>query len=369
MYKPDQRKGYLNWYDYGFGEVYKIAAKFDPIKAREVFSRKRGAGSGKDLNAIYRFSASDIPEVSRSLWEEILINHYSVSVEGSQYTYPDGTPIPIIRQNCFFEMSTEEAALVASAVSKLKRAHLIREDGGIDAQKVRGNMALVQACMMALARSKTPAVLRATLKFLQQEPTSKIVLGITFEADQKWLAEHLMLYNPLVLNGKVPMGKSRDDIIDKFNAPNLKHRVIIVTPEVGGVGISLHDHIEPTAEDMKGLPMFKTPQQAIFPRYTLAVPTFVFDAMDQLFGRTIRHGMRSHTTIIAVYVKNAPIESVLVNTMIKSGVAKGSLQDKNRVFPNEFDVFIENETEEDRPLRAMLEKMQSMEIGELKKAK
>jgi hypothetical protein len=76
--------------------------------------------------------------------------------------------------------------------------------------------------------------------------------------------------------------------------------------------------------------------------------------------------MRSPATIIAVYAKNAPLESVLVNTMIKSGVAKGSLLDKTRIFPNEYEIWIEAETEEDAPLREMLEKMKAMSADQLK---
>lgn len=369
MYKQDNRRGICDWRNHGLGGAFDRACRFDKIKTHSIFSQKRGSAPGRDLNIIYRLSSSDIPEILRKLWEEVLIHHYSVNVEGLTHTYADGTVIPIVRRNSFFEMTQEEAAQVTAAIRKLRNAHLVRDDGAVDVQGVRRNMAMVQSCMMALAHSKVPAVLRAALKLLQEQPTCKVILGITFEADQKWLVEHLELYHPLVLNGKVPIGATRDEIVDKFNAPNLKNRVIIVTPEVGGVGISLHDHLEPTFEDMKQLPMFKTPQEALFPRYTLAVPTFVFDAMDQLFGRTDRHGMRSPTTVIVVYVKNAPLESVLVNTMIKSNVAKGSLQDKKRIFPNEFDVWIENETEADAPLREMLEKMQSMGTEELKKAK
>jgi hypothetical protein len=369
MYKQDQRRGILNWKDYGLGGVFDRACRFNSQKTHSIFSQKRGTSSGRDMNMVYRIGATDVPEILRKLWEEVFILHYSVNVEGLTHVYADGTSIPIIRRNSFFEMTAEEATLVTAAVRKLRNAHLVRDDGGVDVQGVRKNMAMVQSCMMALAHSKVPAVLRATLKLLQEHPTCKILLGITFEADQKFLAEHLSLYHPLVLNGKVPIGAPRDVIVAKFNAPNLRHRVAIVTPEVAGVGLSFHDHIEPSPEDMKELPMFKNPQEAFFPRFTLAVPTFVFDAMDQLFGRTDRHGMRSPTTIIAVYVKNAPLESVLVNTMIKSNVAKGSLQDKKRIFPNEFDVWIENEVPEDKPLREMLEKMQTMGMDDLKKAK
>jgi hypothetical protein len=98
----------------------------------------------------------------------------------------------------------------------------------------------------------------------------------------------------------------------------------------------------------------------------LAISGYNFDAMDQLFGRITRHGMRSPATIIAVYAKNAPLESVLVNTMIKSGIAKGSLLDKSRIFPNEYTVWIEAECLDDAPLRDMLEKMRAMSSDELK---
>jgi hypothetical protein len=285
-----------------------------------------------------------------------------------------------VRRNAFYILPKEEAEECVAAIQGLKRANIIDKDG-VNAAAARGNMALVQAAMMKLAHSKVGILIRESKKILRADPAAKVMLGIPFKVDQAYVEQELKIYNPLVLNGDVKHsekitfkgptgvmveGNHRDEIVAKFNTPSVKHRLLIVTPEVGGVGLSMHDFVDPDEVQMKSLPMFKTPETALFSRYLLAISGYNFDAMDQLFGRITRHGMRSPATIIAVYAKNAPLESVLVNTMIKSGVAKGSLLDKTRIFPNEYEIWIEAETEEDAPLREMLEKMKAMSADQLK---
>ena len=78
--------------------------------------------------------------------------------------------------------------------------------------------------------------------------------------------------------------------------------------------------------------------------------------------------MRSDVRLTVFYASNVPVESILVNTMMKSQVAKGSISAKNRQFPNEFDIYIENETAAHANLRALLTKMKTMSSEELKGA-
>uniref|UniRef100_A0A6C0CGU2 Helicase ATP-binding domain-containing protein n=1 Tax=viral metagenome TaxID=1070528 RepID=A0A6C0CGU2_9ZZZZ len=378
MYKYDQRFGY-RWVDYGLGTAYNYACLMDANKTNEIFSRKLGCSMEfRDLNLRYRIQdKKQIPDILKWLWEELMINHWAISVDSIVFQHE------VVRRNAFYILPAEEAEICIAAILGLKRANIIDKDG-VNAQAARGNMALIQSAMMKLAHSKIGILIRKTKELLRANPTAKVMLGIPFKADQEYVAEELKIYSPLILNGDVPhnetitfvgptgdkvTGNHRDEIVAKFNTPSVKHRLLICTPEVGGVGLSMHDHVEPNEEQMKALPMFKTPEEALFPRFLLAISGYNFDAMDQLFGRITRHGMRSPATVIAVYAKNAPLESVLVNTMIKSGVAKGSLLDKTRIFPNEYNIWIENETEDDAPLREMLEKMRAMSAEQLKLAK
>jgi hypothetical protein len=89
--------------------------------------------------------------------------------------------------------------------------------------------------------------------------------------------------------------------------------------------------------------------------------------MFQAAGRIYRGGVRSECFVCFFYGSNAPLESVLVNTMIKSGVAGGiAAPGSGRIFPNQYDFYIENETAEHKPLRDMLVKVQKMSKEEIK---
>jgi hypothetical protein len=375
IHKHDQRFGH-RWANFGLGQIYKYACVFDKDKTQEIFARKLGVGAEyTDLDLRYRITdKKQIPDILKWLWEELMINHWAVSVDSIVFEHT------VVRRNAFYILPKEEAEECVAAIQGLKRANIIDKDG-VNAAAARGNMALVQAAMMKLAHSKVGLLIRETKKILRANPTAKVMLGIPFKADQDYVAQELKIYSPLILNGDVPhnqtvefigpngekaKGNHRDEIVAKFNTPSVQHRLLICTPEVGGVGLSMHDFVEPNEEQMKALPMFKTSEEALFSRTLLAISGYNFDAMDQLFGRITRHGMRSPATIIAVYAKNAPLESVLVNTMIKSGIAKGSLLDKSRIFPNEYTVWIEAECLDDAPLRDMLEKMRAMSSDELK---
>lgn len=357
MFQQNPGTGQLEWKQHGLGTCYERGLIIDQNMTKRIFAR----------NVI---SAAGLPRLLEDLWDNLFIKFYSVPVVDPVYKDKFGKVIPYIRQNGFYTLNDEAAAECAAAIARLKRAHIIQEDGGVNVQNANSQMALIQSALMALAHAKTPDILRVALEDLRTRPACKLILCIPFRQDQDWLAENLAIYHPLVLHGDVPFSE-RPKIMAAFNAPNLKHRVIIMTPQVGGVGCSLHDHVEPSDEDMKSLQaLFKHKDEALFKRRTYLIPTFHFLAMFQAAGRSYRGGLRSEVFICFFYGSNAPLESVLVNTMIKSGVASGIAgPGTGRIFPNQYDFFIENETDAHKPLREMLTKIQKMSRQEIKDGK
>ena len=354
MFQQNPGTGLLEWKQHGLGSCYEKGMMIDGQLTKRIFAR----------NVI---SASGLTKLLEDLWDNLFQKQYSVPVVDPVYKDKFGQPIPYIRQNGFYRLNDESAAECAAAIARLKRAHVVDDQGGVNVQNANAQMALIQSALMGLAHAKTPDILRVTLEDLRTRKSCKVILCIPFREDQKWLAEQLMIYNPLMLHGEVPFS-DRVGIVNAFNAPNLKHRVLIMTPQCGGVGISIHDHIAPNAEDMKSLSaVFSQGEDALFPRRLYLVPTFHFLAMFQAAGRIYRGGVRSECFVCFFYGSNAPLESVLVNTMIKSGVAGGiASAGTGRIFPNQYDFFIENETLEHKPLRDMLIKVQKMSREEIK---
>jgi hypothetical protein len=173
-----------------------------------------------------------------------------------------------------------------------------------------------------LCHAKINTLVRLTIDKLQ-EPNRKVIICCPFISDQELLIDKLQNYNPLLLNGNI---KNRDTIINQFNEPNNDHRCLVMTQNVGGEGISLHD------------------THSGFPRTMYIVPTHDFLKMVQCAGRIYRRGLKSHTEVFFVYSNDGLIENVLVNTLAKTEIAASILvPGSNREFPGSYEFMIEDD--------------------------
>lgn len=330
----------IEYAKYGVGDIRTLAEKINYNETKKVFTENP-------------LSAANLPNLLHQLWVRVFRAHVVIPVVDPIYVHPV-TKVPFKRRryNAFYELDIAGQEKAIAAIQKLKRANIVRDDGFVDirAANATGNFGLIQRALMELCEAKLFTVVRLALDDLRSHPTRKIILSIPFIAGQDEVLKHLKLYGPLVLNGDVKMDH-RPEIIAKFNEPNTECRVIIMTPEVGGIGISLHDtHGE-------------------YPRRLRMVSTFNFNSCFQSTGRPYRRGLMSDVDIYIMYAANVPLESILLNTLIKSKVCgdvmiPGSL----RVFPGEYDIFIENEHKY-KDLRKNLMGMQKMSLMALKQAK
>lgn len=370
MFEMNHRTRVQEWVDYGFGGVVEQAARFDRVTTYAIMAScfpVNNVPKGTKEDYKYRITKKEMEKALRLLWEQVLIHHYQPRTEDVVHKNRDGVPFKFVKRNGFFPLEPEEAAECAEAISALKKAHVIQGDQ-INVKNARDQMAFVQSQLMKLTHAKTPAFLRRIVSRLKADPTCKVIAVFPFIDDQNWLLKNLKMYGAVQINGKVTF-EQRSSNIKLFNEPNLKCRVIIISPAAGGIGVSLHDHVEPTVEDYLGLKhLFDAPDLCIFPRKIEAISTFDYMAMFQAYGRAYRTGMRSDVELTVFFASNVPIESILVNTMMKSQIAKNSITAKNREFPDEFEIYIENENESHAELRSMLEKMRAMAVDELKNA-
>jgi hypothetical protein len=209
--------------------------------------------------------------------------------------------------------------------------------------------------------------MRQAKALLSANKFKKLILIVPFLEDQEFLMNNLDMYGAVQVNGKVKLA-DRSRNIALFNQPNLKCRVIIITPEAGGIGVSLHDHIEPSDEDFKPYAhLFKSKKDLVFPRDLLALSNFNYLYMFQAYGRAYRSGMRSDVTLTVFYAANASVESVLINTMMKSKIAQGMNLAKKREYPDQFEVYVDPRYPEADTLREFLNRMRNLTLEEMKK--
>jgi len=340
MYNPG--KGIMEYTKYGVGEIRLLAEKINKAETLKVFRE-------------YPLSASNLPNILHQLWVRIFRPCVVIPVVDPVYiNLETGIPYKRIRLNGFYELDKEGQAKANDAILRLKRAHILRDDGFVDlrAANSKANFGLYQKALMDLCEAKLGTMVRLALADLRDKscPHRKVILSIPFIAGQEECLKNLKQFGALVLNGSVEMS-DRPDIIAKFNEANDDCRVIIITPSVGGVGISLHD------------------TDGRFPVRMRLISDFGFLNSFQTTGRAYRRGLKSDVEIIFMYGANAAIESVLFNTMIKSKTcADVMLPGSNRIYPGEYDIYIENEHKYPE-LRKTLENMKKMSVENLKKTK
>lgn len=151
---------------------------------------------------------------------------------------------------------------------------------------------------------KIPIFQRTAIKTLKQNKNNKVIIFLHYNDSISTLAKNMSKYNPLVLTGSVP-SKKRDDLIEKFNQPNPKYRLLIANPQVGGTGYDLDD------------------KDGNYPRTTFISPSFNTTDDIQAIGRTCRATTKSKSVIRFLYVKHCEMETRLRNSSrIKSKILK-----------------------------------------------
>lgn len=179
------------------------------------------------------------------------------------------------------EMDTDDLKLIKKAYSTMQVM--------FDPETGQMNGAIFQKAIGQIHAVLMPYL----IDFVKVQPFQKIIIVIRESKHFDMLVQHFP--NILILNGKVPM-QQRSAIIAKFQQHDMEHRMIAITPEVGGVGIELDD------------------THGSFPRLVVMLPTTNAISFYQTCGRVQRTNTKSDSKIV---VMQPPLKNTYFKRQMK----------------------------------------------------
>jgi hypothetical protein len=196
-------------------------------------------------------------------------------------------PEPQVESNRFityFNMTDDEYVNYRNAVKHLEEYVIFDTVAG---EAKGAELKDSELLMKEIELCKTGIMIRETLKILEEQPTSKVIIMV----DSLQTIEYLdNVFIHLGVKHNVVTGETskpeRYMIFDAFNEPSLRSRLIIATTKTIGLGISLHDI------------------HGGFPRTTFICQRFGIMATHQAASRTIRENSKSLATVHLVYGKH-----------------------------------------------------------------
>lgn len=174
---------------------------------------------------------------------------------------------------------------------------------------VSDTMGALTKALFAIERAKVPTMLKAAKDHLQTHPRHKIVVCVNYTDSVRELKEELAEFDPLVLDGRVPK-EARATIIDKFQQPDLDHRLLVGNMHVCSTGIDLDD------------------KHGSFPRLCLVSPNYSTLTIHQLGHRFLRLDTKGSSEVQMFYIKQATELPVLTALAKKGGVMKDTTEDQ-----------------------------------------
>lgn len=201
---------------------------------------------------------------------------------------------------------------------------------------------------MKIEKSKVNAMARVAKKQLERDPNCKVGVFFNFTESITKTAELLSEYNPIIFNGQVRK-ENRAALVDKFQEPNLNHRLFIGNIAASSTGIDLDD------------------KYGEYPRYAFASPNYNILDLHQLTRRFVRLDTKSTAVFRFFYGDVARKETSILNALArKSGVMKDTLEgqvEEGVVFPGEYENVFENKEGEEEEEDSDNESVKSAKSG------
>lgn len=186
--------------------------------------------------------------------------------------------------NGFFTFDPETEAAISQQLNAISEClHMQRDRHGRDVVDMSGLAAAVPH-MIELQKLKTPMFVALTRWYISVVPNAKIILFVTFKDVMALLAKQLADLGAVVMNGACSQ-KKRDELMARFQQPNLDCRVMISNPKVGGVGIDLDD------------------KTGNFPRAMFLMPDFTINDLIQAMWRGIRADTKQNSEVAALFIR------------------------------------------------------------------
>jgi SNF2 family DNA or RNA helicase len=237
-------------------------------------------------------------------------------------------PLEIDCKNGYYNMvRTEDRKALLKAILELQTTVKYDERKNTVNYK-EGGFGSLTRCLKNIETSKLHDMIRVARITLEEDPQCKVALFVNFTDSLYTLEDGLMDYKPLRLEGSVNKDK-RQDLINKFQEPNTKRRLLISNLQVASTGIDLDD------------------KHGDFPRYAFASPKYNILELHQLTRRFVRLDSKSIATFRFFYGATGRKEMSILNALSrKSQVMKDTLEgqvSEGIIFPGDYDDEFESE--------------------------
>ena len=170
--------------------------------------------------------------------------------------------------NAYYTVHPEDLDAVVEAVGDLEQATGY-SNGDVNFDGNNQMYTQIGAILSNLEFAKAPLFLRIVREKLEENPSTKIVVGLNFTKTFNYLSEQLSEFNPLTVNGKTKEA-ARKCALELFQKPSFKHRLLIVNTQTMCCGVDLDD------------------KYGDFPRFCLLSPSFKSIETAQFIGRFSR---------------------------------------------------------------------------------
>lgn len=184
----------------------------------------------------------------------------------------------------------------------------------------------ITKALSKIEAAKVNSMARVIEQTLEDYPTCKVGVFVNYTDSLFKLSDLLVKYKPLILYGSVNKNK-RQELIDKFQEGNTKHRLIISNLKVASTGIDLDDKF------------------GDFPRFAFASPNYEILVLHQLTRRFVRLDSKSNATFRFFYGLSSRKETSILNALArKTNVLKDTLEgqvEEGVVFPGDYEEELE----------------------------
>ena len=209
---------------------------------------------------------------------------------------------------------------------QLVEAGLKLLEAGLNARKQSANsLAQLQKGMQNIEEGKIPLFLKLVYKSLSSNPKCKIIIMANYILSIDVIHKSLQQkgYDPLLVWGKTPKA-DRQGIIQKFQEPNTKFRILVCNTTILCQGQDLDD------------------QHGEYPRHLFISPNYNITNLQQATGRVIRSKTMSKPKIRFVYVNGMQKEIEILTILAKKTKILQSLTEHQSQFPSDYPCIDEN---------------------------
>lgn len=298
----------------GAKELQDFCMKHNPEKTKKVIDSKP-------------FREKNVLEVCFDLYTEIVQDLITDSMP------PPDTDAKIDCKNGYYNLSREDSCHLVKSITNLDRASGYNSNTGIINNSKNICWSMVTKSLRHIEISKINLFIANAKRDLEANPNAKVCIGLNYSITIELIAEALKEYGSLILRGNVP-GNKRKPIMDKFNEPNNKYRVLVGNIKIINCGVEFDD------------------RDGNYPRYVYGSASYFFIECHQFPGRFVRgKETKSNVKFRFVFGLISKLEKSILKALAShTDVCLRTLKkqvEKGVVFPGEYedDIFNNEECE------------------------